>query len=225
MTGIHKNIQRIALSITAAVCMAGIPAFAHSYSHSSSKRHEGAQSPHSKAMVRRVQLRLRADGFYHGKIDGISGPQTHAAIRAFQKDNQLDTTGRLNGVTLKQLRITRVTPMNQAARSMSQQGNMNMPYTSSSNASRSARADKATIEAAQRQLKANGMYSGPVNGVWNSATQTAVRDYQQKNQLNVTGQLDQQTLSSLGVNTNQQNQNQNQQNPQNQPNPQSPQQE
>jgi peptidoglycan hydrolase-like protein with peptidoglycan-binding domain len=160
-------------------------------------------------MVRRAQRELKADGFYHGRIDGISGPETHAALRAYQRDNKLSATGRLDSATLRQLGVR--TRMGAAARSsqpcnMSQtSGNspgmgMNNPNTSANRVnSPSANLSKTTIKAAQNELKQNGVYSGPINGNWDSATQTAVRDYQQKSNLNVTGELDEPTLKALGV--------------------------
>ncbi len=43
------------------------------------------------------------------------------------------------------------------------------------------------------------MFRGQVDGVWGPRTQAAVRPYQQKNNLNASGQLDQPTLASLNV--------------------------
>ena len=35
--------------------------------------------------VREIQLRLARAGFYHGSIDGIMGPRTRSAIRAYER--------------------------------------------------------------------------------------------------------------------------------------------
>jgi peptidoglycan hydrolase-like protein with peptidoglycan-binding domain len=43
-----------------------------------------------------VQLALADRGYYRGRIDGIMGPQTRSAIRAFQRNNGLPVTGRLD---------------------------------------------------------------------------------------------------------------------------------
>lgn len=56
-----------------------------------------------------------------------------------------------------------------------------------------------TIRQVQQALQQQNMYRGQVDGVWGPHTQAAVRQYQQKNNLGSSGQLDQQTLASLNV--------------------------
>ncbi len=50
-----------------------------------------------------VQERLRNLGYDTGKPDGISGPQTSAAITAFQAEQGLEPTGEVNDDTLSAL--------------------------------------------------------------------------------------------------------------------------
>jgi len=223
MIGIQKNIQRFAISLTAAVCMAGIPALAHT--KTSTTRH--SRSEFSKTVVRHVQGQLKADGFYHGKIDGISGPQTHAALRAYQRDKQLAVTGRLDRATLRNLRGQSGMEMGRAARSGLSHQHENMMGGAARAAQPNNMMSQTTIQAVQRQLKQSGIYNGAVDGRWNSGTQAAVRQYQQNNNLKATGRIDQETLNSLGIatttrpNTNMQNQN-NMQNPNPNPDTQNP---
>lgn len=56
-----------------------------------------------------------------------------------------------------------------------------------------------TIRQVQQTLQQQNMYRGQVDGVWGPQTQAAVREYQQKNSLGSSGQLDQQTLASLNI--------------------------
>lgn len=49
----------------------------------------------SRATKRLVQNRLRNRGHYKGLVDGIFGPQTRAAIEAFQADREEEPTGLL----------------------------------------------------------------------------------------------------------------------------------
>lgn len=56
-----------------------------------------------------------------------------------------------------------------------------------------------TVRQVQQTLQQQGMYRGRVDGVWGPATQSAVRSYQQQNNLNASGQLDQQTLAALNL--------------------------
>ncbi len=44
-----------------------------------------------------VQRVLKHGGYYHGGIDGVPGPGTQAAIRAYQSDHRLPVTGRVDG--------------------------------------------------------------------------------------------------------------------------------
>jgi peptidoglycan hydrolase-like protein with peptidoglycan-binding domain len=69
-----------------------------------------------------------------------------------------------------------------------------------------------TIRQVQQTLQQQGMYHARVDGVWGPQTQAAVRSYQQKNNLNASGQLDQQTMASL-TQGNDQGQSYNQQQP------------
>jgi hyperosmotically inducible protein len=55
------------------------------------------------------------------------------------------------------------------------------------------------VAAAQQALKTNGYNPGPIDGYMGPRTTAAVRDYQQREQLQVTGQLDPETLGRLGI--------------------------
>jgi hypothetical protein len=50
-----------------------------------------------------VQRRLARAGYYRGPLDGEIGPGTRAAIRAYQIDNGLAPTARINGALLDSL--------------------------------------------------------------------------------------------------------------------------
>jgi hypothetical protein len=50
-----------------------------------------------------AQGRLKNLGYAVGKVDGIMGPKTKAAIEAFQADEKLQTTGKLDEPTRKAL--------------------------------------------------------------------------------------------------------------------------
>jgi hypothetical protein len=55
------------------------------------------------------------------------------------------------------------------------------------------------VSAAQRSLKQKGFYKGNIDGNVGPETRAAIREYQKNSNLNVTGRLDEATLSSLGV--------------------------
>jgi Putative peptidoglycan binding domain len=54
-------------------------------------------------LVRQAQIALRDSGFEPGRIDGMMGPRTQAALRQYQAAQGLPQTGRLDATTQKQL--------------------------------------------------------------------------------------------------------------------------
>ena len=61
-----------------------------------------------------------------------------------------------------------------------------------------ARADPA-VESIQRKLKDQGFYYGQINGKKDADTTAAIRRYQIRNGLQITGELDAETQRSLGI--------------------------
>ncbi len=53
--------------------------------------------------TRNTQIQLKNRGFYYGKIDGVSGSETEAAVRRFQIRQGLKVTGTLNEETSQKL--------------------------------------------------------------------------------------------------------------------------
>jgi peptidoglycan hydrolase-like protein with peptidoglycan-binding domain len=68
----------------------------------------GASRPVPRAAaptIREMQHRLNARGFHVGTPDGILGPKTRAALREFQRSENLEVTGQPNPRTLAALGI------------------------------------------------------------------------------------------------------------------------
>jgi peptidoglycan DL-endopeptidase LytE len=151
--------------------------------------HPAQAHGYSQATVRSAQQQLKDSGYYTGTVDGIDGPATRAAIRKYQSANSLTVNGQLDSETCDKLGI-------QTGATSGSENRMNTPSsTSNMNAPSSV-----TVLAAQRMLKQKGFYKGPIDGnIDSSETQAAIREFQKNSNLNVTGQLDQGTLSSLGV--------------------------
>jgi peptidoglycan hydrolase-like protein with peptidoglycan-binding domain len=59
----------------------------------------------SQAMVQQVQTRLQQAGTYSGRIDGLWGPETEAAVRSYQQQHNLNATGQLDSDTLASLNL------------------------------------------------------------------------------------------------------------------------
>lgn len=58
---------------------------------------------------------------------------------------------------------------------------------------------KATVRDAQQQLKKDGYYTGKIDGEDGPETRAAIEKYQQSQHLKVTGQLDNETCSKMGI--------------------------
>ena len=58
---------------------------------------------------------------------------------------------------------------------------------------------KDNIQLLQERLKAEGVYAGPVDGVLNPQTEAALRQYQEKQGLPVSGAADEATLRRLQI--------------------------
>ena len=61
----------------------------------------------NSATIGTVQRDLQQKGLYNGNIDGQMGPQTASAIRTYQKNNNLNVTGRLDSATLNSLGVSK----------------------------------------------------------------------------------------------------------------------
>ncbi len=55
--------------------------------------------------VRKVQQALQSEGMQVGRVDGVMGPETEAALRQFQQKNNLEQTGRIDSATLTALKV------------------------------------------------------------------------------------------------------------------------
>ena len=60
-------------------------------------------APVSGDDVREVQQTLRDKGYYPGPIDGVLGSRTRAALRQYQKDENLPVTGQLDADTARKV--------------------------------------------------------------------------------------------------------------------------
>ena len=131
------------------------------------------------ATIRKVQQTLNARGFRAGVANGTLGETTQTALRAFQKSENLEPTGRLNDRTLAALGIAE--------------------DSASSGSTRGASAGGATIREVQRKLASRGYNPGAPDGVMGAATRKALMEFQRAENLAVTGQANRQTLAALGI--------------------------
>lgn len=138
--------------------------------------------------VQAVQQRLGQAGFYQGRLDGVWGPDSEAALERFQASHALQVTGQLNEATARNLGL-----------------NPDTLVASSQPAAPTMAASPGTlgpdgVRAIQGRLRYLGFYNGNLDGVWGGETQAAYSRYQARNGLQVTGTANAPTLQSLGLN-------------------------
>jgi hypothetical protein len=128
-------------------------------------------APRPANNVAAAQQWLKEHGYYSGPVDGVLGPGTSAALRAYQRDRRLDATGQLDASTARAL----------------------------ANETAAIPTPVPDVRTAQRQLKERGYYSGPVDGVMGPATESALRAFQRDRGLKATGRLDPVTMRTLSA--------------------------
>jgi peptidoglycan hydrolase-like protein with peptidoglycan-binding domain len=137
--------------------------------------------------VQSVQDRLRQSGVYTGRIDGIWGADSQAALERFQQAHQLQVTGQLNQATAATLGLD---PQSLVATPVAAPAPPPLP------------ADHllpASVRAVQARLRTLGFYGGAVDGVWGEGTRVAVENFQRGRGLQPDGQLGPATVTALGL--------------------------
>ena len=136
--------------------------------------------------VRTVQRKLRDLGYYTGSIDGDFGAETEKAVKAFQKANGLSADGKVGELTLKKLNDKNAKTAKQANSSSSSSGSSKATSAPKSTATPNLQKDYYLtigtvgnrVETLQRRLIELGWLGGKVTGEYDSATETAVRAFQ-----------------------------------------------
>ncbi|RJQ04075.1 MAG: peptidoglycan-binding protein, partial [Bacillota bacterium] len=135
-----------------------------------------------------VQQALAARGFNPGTIDGVYGPNTAAAVRAFQRARSLPVTGVVCGQTYVLLEVNCISvppcPSGIVCRVLELQSPL---------------MHGEDVLAVQRALAARGFNPGPIDGVYGNLTASAVRSFQSSRGLPVTGVVCGQTYVLLCV--------------------------
>ena len=132
----------------------------------------------SNPQIAGLQVALRSWGYYHGAIDGISGPQTTHAVRAFQRRAGLHVDGIAGPQTRRAL------------------GRVGRPlYGRRTLRSGMHGWDVAVL---QFMLLRRGASPGIVDGYFGPETGRAVRRFQRRHRLAVDGVAGNHTLARLG---------------------------
>lgn len=129
-----------------------------------------------EAYIRGIQEELGKHGYEPGPIDGILGPRTAHAIRAYQRDAGLVVDGAATKELLEHLKFA-------------------LPKVY--RAAPAAPSDRDLVLAVQAELGRRGYYMGPLDGIPGRETLAAVRSFQADAGLPVTGKLDRGLLDDL----------------------------
>ncbi len=125
--------------------------------------------------VKALQRKLKRLGYLDGDADGIYGQQTASAVKAFQKEEKLSTSGAVDEKTLSHL---------------------NEAYANETDElSQGARGRK--VIRLQNRLLLHGYDPGLVDGVYGDGTRKAVEELQGKEGLEVTGVADEAVWDAL----------------------------
>jgi peptidoglycan hydrolase-like protein with peptidoglycan-binding domain len=128
--------------------------------------------------VTQLQNRLRAAGFFNGPVTGYYGELTEAAVRNFQRSRGLSVNGIVGPTTLAALQGT--SPGNPPIATQLRRGSSGL-----------------AVNQLQNQLRATGLYKGPITGYYGQLTEAAVRDFQRSRSLSVNGIVGPTTLAAL----------------------------
>ena len=131
----------------------------------------------NSASVKMVQTLLRDLGYYNGKIDGKYGKATIAAVKMFQKYNELPIDGKVGEDTLNRMKSSAAikAPVNQKDSYSTENKHI------------------------QERLKYYGYYTGKIDGIYGSGTIAAVKAFQRANGLKVDGAAAQRLQSAYSA--------------------------
>lgn len=142
--------------------------------------------------VKKVQKRLIALGYLSGSADGSFGNMTKDAVKAFQQNNGLKVTGKVNSTTLNKLNSSSAVKAGKSSSSSSSSSS-----STSSDGTCSPGDTGAAVRKVQKRLIALGYLEGSADGDYGNMTKNAVKAFQKRNGLSVTGSVNSKTLARL----------------------------
>jgi len=146
--------------------------------------------------VRRMQMKLKDKGYYHGTVDGKFGPATRKAVVKFQTAVGLTPDGKPGNLTLTAL-YKGVGAINGGNPSLQKQ----LQTKPSNPRTLYYGCTGARVRQLQRALYKAGVYKGAIDGIYGDLTLAAVKKYQSKKGLHADGMAGVKTLASLTKST------------------------
>lgn len=137
--------------------------------------------------VRDLQHRLLQLEWFSGKITGVYGDETVLAVEGFQAKRGITVTGEVDQATLDRLHSMTRQPTQDEMYNILRPGPALFAEGSTGDG----------VKDVQARLKQIGWYSPKIDGVFGPQTVEAVRGFQAKRQIPVTGEVDQRTKDRL----------------------------
>ncbi len=137
--------------------------------------------------VRELQHRLRQLDWYAGNITGTYGSGTVKGVTGFQEKRKLDQTGAVDKTTWTKLTAMTRKPTDDEMHNRLVPGPAILSQGDSGD----------RVRDLQARLKQIGWFSGSVTGSYGSMTVGAVKGFQDKRAIPVTGEVDQRTMDRL----------------------------
>jgi peptidoglycan hydrolase-like protein with peptidoglycan-binding domain len=141
--------------------------------------------------IAHVQTELRQLGYYAGPVDGSWGPESRAAMAAFQQARGLPASGQPDQASLNALAMTTASGAPAATASA--------PPPPAATAA--APTNLPSIAQVQGELRHLGYYNGRIDGRWGPRTRTAMARFQRSQGLPQTGQGDVRSMNALAAAT------------------------
>jgi len=141
--------------------------------------------------VRQLQSRLKQLEWYDGDVTGTYAEATTAGVRGFQDKRGLDTTGSVDQATWDRLNGMTRQPTDDELHNRLTPGPALLKLGSTGEA----------VKDLQARLKQIGWWSGDTTGAYADPTVAAVKAFQDKRGIPVTGEVDQRTIDRLGAMT------------------------
>lgn len=138
------------------------------------------------ALVRDLQLALQKLEIYSGDADGVNGPVTRGAIRAYQERTGLEVSGRASDALLAHIRVTLSDPSGLDAERLPAEPPKPVPRT-----------EPDLVETIQAALKRAGHEDMAVDGIVGTQTRAAIRHFQSENGLPPDGEPSEALLEKL----------------------------
>lgn len=141
----------------------------------------------SPVHVAQIQHLLHEQGYYKAEMDGVWGEGTAAAANKYRQDHGLEATPALDISLLKAMNAERA-PVPKLA-----------PAAADRSTGVPLMAGPTALRTLQKELSAQGIATGNIDGAWGEDTKRGVKEFQRKHNLEQTGTLTLPTLAALGI--------------------------